>query len=285
MISTNYSDGTKLSKYTSNGVVALNASITTGVDLVRLPAPAVFIVEDDVYSVDTWEGTKRTRRYWKKGSVAFLPANTELTCTPDHPYRENMLSLDSDRLISKCTSVLEGHKVELFYDDITSEEITTLARLLHRMVESGEHAAWPLFLDSLVLAMTVAVCRHYSATADKIVTNMENASGMTSARMSRVLDFIEANIGERIQLEQLAEAAALSPYHFSRSFKKATGKTPLQYVMERRVREAMALLKTTSKSAAEIAHECGFASQSHFAGAFKAEVGHTPGEFRRIMID
>ena len=75
--------------------------------------------------------------------------------------------------------------------------------------------------------------------------------------------------------------ARLSPFHFSRAFKQATGSAPHQFVIARRVRRAQLLLAAGSCSQAQIAYETGFASQSHFASTFRRVTGMTPGQYRR----
>ncbi|MDB5312349.1 MAG: marA [Gemmataceae bacterium] len=82
-------------------------------------------------------------------------------------------------------------------------------------------------------------------------------------------------------LGQLAAVARLSPYHFARQFKAATGLPPHQYVIARRVERAKQILQDgTGLSLAEVAAEAGFSDQSHFSHHFKRIVGVTPGQFR-----
>jgi AraC family transcriptional regulator len=80
----------------------------------------------------------------------------------------------------------------------------------------------------------------------------------------------------------MAAVARLSPYHFARQFKKATGLPPHQYVIARRVERAKQLLQAkTGLSLAEVAARAGFSDQSQFCHHFKRLVGVTPGQFRR----
>ncbi|MGF1475695.1 MAG: helix-turn-helix domain-containing protein [Geminicoccaceae bacterium] len=96
----------------------------------------------------------------------------------------------------------------------------------------------------------------------------------------RARDFIEANLGEELSLAAIAGEACLSPHHFLRAFKAATGKTPHRYVQERRVDLCRRLLETTDLPLADIAYQCGFASQSHMTTVFGSAVGTTPGRYR-----
>jgi AraC family transcriptional regulator len=104
--------------------------------------------------------------------------------------------------------------------------------------------------------------------------------GLTRLRLKRALDYIQANLGSEIHLEDLARAVGLSPFHFAKLFKLSTGSTPHQYVLQRRLERATELLRSAELSLSEVALECGFADQSHFANVFRRFMGVTPSQFR-----
>jgi AraC family transcriptional regulator len=74
--------------------------------------------------------------------------------------------------------------------------------------------------------------------------------------------------------------AHLSPYHFAHFFKHSTGFSPHRYVIKRRVERAMLLLATTNRPNTFIAHEVGFASESHLATHFKRLTGLSSKHYR-----
>jgi AraC family transcriptional regulator len=97
-----------------------------------------------------------------------------------------------------------------------------------------------------------------------------------------VVDHIEDHLDGDLTLAHMAEAAHLSVYHFARRFRAATGQTPHQYVIARRIERPRQLLDGESDlTLVEIAGRVGFSDQSHFARHFKRIVGVTPGRFRR----
>jgi AraC-like DNA-binding protein len=106
---------------------------------------------------------------------------------------------------------------------------------------------------------------------------------LSPPKLKRVIEFIEANLNESIGLDDLAEAAGLSPNHFLRVFKLATGETPYQFLRARRLERARQLLADNAMPLAELALECGFANQAHFTAAFSREVGISPGRYRRAV--
>ena len=100
-------------------------------------------------------------------------------------------------------------------------------------------------------------------------------------RLRAVVEYIEGHLEAGPSLGQLAAVARLSPYHFARQFKRATGLPPHQYVILRRVERARQLLEAgTGLPLAEVAAHVGFSDQSQFTQHFKRIVGVTPGQFR-----
>lgn len=274
-----YNADSVLRRFDSNGLFAVEAHEAVEINRATLPAHAVFLVSDQVDTDDVWEGQRLPRRSWVSGDVAFMPARSELRSVADRRYRETVISL-SDRLLVETThAYIERSAAAIRYDKIDTPEIAGIVGTLHGLITSGEMLSWPLLTDSLALAMTAAVVRHFSPQeAERFEAKR---AGLSAVRRRRTVDFVEANIGTRFDLSTMASAASLSPFHFSRMFKKTMGVSPVRYVLQRRVREAQALLRGSTKTLAEIALECGFASQSHFTTAFKKAVGVTPGRYRK----
>jgi len=104
--------------------------------------------------------------------------------------------------------------------------------------------------------------------------------GLDDGRLRRIVQFIDANLQNDIRLKDLARVANLSPFHFSRAFRKATGGPPHRFVRDRRLERARELLKDSSTPLAEIALICSFSSQSSFNRAFTRAYGVSPGKFR-----
>ena len=103
------------------------------------------------------------------------------------------------------------------------------------------------------------------------------ASPMDARRLNRTFEFIEAHIDERLSIGTLAAIAAYSPFHFARSFRLATGWSPHQYVMARRLEHARSLLIDGDSSTVEsIAQRCGFVNLSHFRRLMRTRLGFLP---------
>jgi AraC family transcriptional regulator len=108
----------------------------------------------------------------------------------------------------------------------------------------------------------------------------EHRGGLPIGKLRIVEDYVRDRLSEDISVEALAELVELSPFHFSRVFKQATGMSPLRFVTRERIVRAQQLIRETSRSLIEIALEVGYTSPSHFAQVFRRVVGVAPTEFR-----
>jgi len=99
-------------------------------------------------------------------------------------------------------------------------------------------------------------------------------------RVSAALHQIEARAHEPISLHDLAGTAAMSPYHFLRTFRVVVGMTPHQYVLHTRLHRAAVRLRRTDDSISAIAFDAGFNDLSTFNRRFRRMMGLTPGAYR-----
>lgn len=103
-------------------------------------------------------------------------------------------------------------------------------------------------------------------------------SGLRPVALARVMDYIHANMDQKITLDTLAAIAGISPFHFVRMFKVSTGETPHQKIMAIRITVASKYL-LQGRSLLDTAMSCGFVDQSHFSRTFKKHYGITPRQF------
>ncbi|MGC9934553.1 helix-turn-helix transcriptional regulator [Priestia aryabhattai] len=98
--------------------------------------------------------------------------------------------------------------------------------------------------------------------------------------LNDVIAFIDQNSEKPLSINDLANIASLSVYHFSRKFKKLTGLSPHEYLILKRLTNAKFLLKNTTFSINKISDMIGFSSPSHFIATFKKHMNMTPKEFK-----
>jgi AraC family transcriptional regulator len=143
----------------------------------------------------------------------------------------------------------------------------------------SRHPAGQLYADSLANTLAAHLLRHYTISGGKLSVT---SGGLSGRRLRRATEYIEENIERDLSLAEIAEAVALSPFHFTRSFKLATGLTPHQYLIKSRVDRAKRLLEKTDLPLAEISYRAGFNSQSHFTTVFRRMTRLTPKAYREV---
>ena len=138
--------------------------------------------------------------------------------------------------------------------------------------------AGSLLVESLANVLAVHLIRHITGPRRELVS----ADGaLPSHKLRRVIEYIMENLEGSPTLEQMAAVVHLSPYHFARQFKAATGLPPHQFLITRRVERAQQILRGRGNlSLAEVAIGVGFSDQSQLCFHFKRIVGVTPRQFR-----
>jgi AraC-like DNA-binding protein len=95
----------------------------------------------------------------------------------------------------------------------------------------------------------------------------------------RAKDLVDARYREQLDVRALARAARLSPAHFSREFRRAFGESPHQYLLNRRLERAAALLRTTDRTVSDICFTVGLRSVGSFT-SFGRMFGMPPTAYR-----
>lgn len=96
----------------------------------------------------------------------------------------------------------------------------------------------------------------------------------------RVRGYVQQHAPRRITLDELAGVAGMSKYHFIRTYRRLTGRTPMADVRMERLRQAQHLLITTTLPLKEIAPRVGLGDEYHLGHVFRRHLGGTPGAFR-----
>jgi AraC family transcriptional regulator len=138
-----------------------------------------------------------------------------------------------------------------------------------------------LYADSLAQLLAVNLLRGHSSLGIRDRRTLDApAGGLTPTALSTVVDYVQDNLASDLALEQLSGVVHLSPFHFARAFKIATGLSPHQFVVQRRIERAQHLLTGTDLPLPAVAQASGFSDQSHLARHFRRQVGATPRTYR-----
>ena len=201
-------------------------------------------------------------QFWKHALFIIFPRHT-LDETAWHLYRLLSRPVVFSDIVAPCPI-----------------DLASVVKLLFAEVARPECLGRRLLIDTALIQLAVTLLRHlhgnYSGRSG-------TTSGSTAAQMqiARAVDLIHSAFQTDLCLDDLADAAAMSRYHFLRCFKHHAGSTPYAYLQQVRLQHAAALLRDSSKAITDVALDCGFTSLSRFSGAFRRRFGATPSAYRR----
>jgi AraC family transcriptional regulator len=151
-----------------------------------------------------------------------------------------------------------------------------LLALLHGALTAGPPPS-DSFVQGMGQALTAHLVQHYRIAAGG---RRFARGGLPAYKLHRIIAAMRATLAEPFDLARYARMAELSPFHFSRVFKQATGLAPSRYVQRLRVEEARRLLCETDRSVIDIGLALGYDSPSHFSQVFRRHAGVTPTAYR-----
>ncbi len=150
---------------------------------------------------------------------------------------------------------------------------------IHRAVRDemlSPLAAGSFYLESLGHVMTGYILRHHAVTSGRRTIR----GTFSAAQLERINRYIDDHMAKNFSIHDLASHMKLGPQRFAARFRMTTHLSPWQYVQQRRLARAKALLSNGRMTLTEIALTLGFSSQSHFATAFRKGIGISPKRFR-----
>ena len=146
---------------------------------------------------------------------------------------------------------------------------------------SGQHDG--IYADAVRLAILAKLFSR-SAKPDRPEATSRTKTALPKWRLKRVIDYVDANLADKITLASLAQAVGLSRMHFAAQFRAAMGVPPHEFVLRRRIECTQRLLLETDSTLVDIALSVGFQTQAHFTTVFKRFVGDTPHRWRSATL-
>lgn len=170
-----------------------------------------------------------------------------------------------------------------FHNVITREEQPNLCRLVKALIEcDGKKMS---FRKERLLALLGL----FSIDMHTLFANLDNQSGKIShktellKRLNSSIQYLGCHFNHPLAIDKLCKLSNLSPSHFRRIFRQATGRSPREYLLHLRIGMAMAELRREEHSISEIALICGFNSLSSFNRQFKLQTGKSPREWNKLQ--
>lgn len=152
-----------------------------------------------------------------------------------------------------------------------SQTVAVLEEIIDETLRKNPH--YELLCVSRLLHLLSMIQRERSASDDQKKTPW-NSVAYAIQHMNRYCN-------ENRRLEEYAAMCCMSKYHFLRVFRQVTGRTPLEYRNEIRIRHARELLENSFLSVSEIGETLGYTSPAYFSDAFKRQIGISPATYRK----
>lgn len=217
--------------------------------------------------------------FYSKGDLLITPSDTTLFTQADGDVQIVQVRIKDSFVRNVAEEALAQN-----YDRITlvprfqtrDPQLEAIAMMLltelHQDSFSGQ-----LYVDSLANILAIHLLRQHGTTRPHLPIY---DGGLSQPQLLKVLDYIDAHLGDEIKLADLAQLIDISQFHFGRQFKQSLGLSPYQYLLQQRVERAKQFLKKADRSIVEIALDCGFNSHSHFGRKFRQLTGVTPKAYR-----
>ena len=175
---------------------------------------------------------------------------------------------------------MEGKRVELL-DRVGFEDpaAARIMELLSGEADIGEPSA-RLFVEQAIDLLCIQLLRKHTALSIP-VTRLP--AGLAPWQVKRVTAYMLERASESLTLDELAGVIHLSRFHFCTAFRLATGKTPHEWLVIKRIDMARKLLEDRVLSITEVGLAVGYGTPSAFTAAFRKIVGCTPTDFRRRL--
>ncbi|MFA6290402.1 MAG: AraC family transcriptional regulator [Victivallales bacterium] len=151
---------------------------------------------------------------------------------------------------------------------IKNESLVEQAKTLWVFSEKGGSNIGPE-LDGMTLSLM-----------NRYFRNLKAGTVDSGSFMDKAINYFDAHYTEDISVCDVADACGLSKGHFTRIFKKASGKSPIEYLMSVRIRNANRLLENTTLTVREISRLSGYQNEFYFSRAFKKISGMSPSQYR-----
>lgn len=214
-------------------------------------------------------------------------------------YMADLRMLDSFFILFRAEPLMRNHTSEPLHLTLSDEQFEELEPLLNAIYQysAPRNPADSIFCNSNALMLITSLCRIYTKnniSGSMIQDTPGTESGGTSTVQSllpqasdedeaflHTLAMIHEKYYEKLSITQLAKTAQLSRSSFLRRFQEVCHMPPAKYLTRRRIEAAQYMLSNTVLSVSEIAIRTGFYDAAHFSRIFSAEVGFSPGQYRK----
>lgn len=208
----------------------------------------------------------------KEHDLIVINPNTEHTekSGVDHPLEYIALGIQGLAFSSPDDP---GLQVTFFnYKQEQNVYLFYLQQLIEEVVNQKED--YELLIQNILEILLLKMMRKKAFTLE------ETSTKKISKDVAFIKNYIKQYFREEINLDTLAEVGHINKYYLAHSFKKAFGVSPIEYLIQTRIRESKILLETTNYPISNISTITGFSSQSFFSQSFKRVTNLSPSQYR-----
>ncbi len=230
-------------------------------------------------AVYAYSGTPERRGIRKTGYSHLISANHNIKGYTPEPTDHVVFKIATTRLRHLALTTFEDDCFALrtegipFFDSSIYQIACSVRDELCADMPGGS-----IMIESLTTMLGVHLLRKHSNLRQQ---SREQRLTLAPHKLILITDYVHNHFNRDISLAELANLADMSPFHFSRCFKDATGQSPSQYITSKRIEFVQRELVSSNRSLVELSLAAGFSSQSHMSRMFKQNIGISPGTFRK----
>lgn len=226
------------------------------------------------------------------GETVLVPANVEMKidfpeANKNNPTQCTAIAIDIN-LIQKTLDFLnekypkEGHNNfwQLYNDNYFFYNNQALAKTINKIIQESmsDAISKDILVDLSIQELLVRIIQSQTS-----IRYEKKDLLFSNSPMKAVLEYIEKNITQQIKIEELSNIAYMSISSFYKNFKLEFGMTPLEYIINKKIKYAKKMLSNHQINVAEVSYASGFEDYSYFIRIFKKHEGITPKQFQLMQ--
>jgi len=233
-----------------------------------------YFINDRTYKVEKGDLVLINRRNLHKTTYGGSLMHERILIIFDEPFIQDVSRLSAD------IDLLQAFHQNINIIKLAKAEQSLVERYLFNIIQeakakdAGHEAHVRLTMGEFLIFIARKTIHTQQASSA--------AHNPMNGKMQEIVRYLNAHYMENITMGNTAENFYISAFHLSRTFKKATGFTFIEYLNSLRIREAQRQLKESRASVSAIAAQVGYESQTHFGRVFKRITGLSPLQYRNM---
>jgi AraC family transcriptional regulator len=223
---------------------------------------------------------KRFSSRTRVGTITLIPEGQDGRWDIGGPIEVSHVYLPDERIQAAAQALNCSRGIELIgpvaFDDPAAARILELLSREAKTEDLGSR----LFMEQAVDLLCTQLVRGHSSLG---ALEADAPRGLADWQVKRVTTYMREHLSEEVGLEELANLAGLSRFHFCSAFRQATGQSPHAWLVAQRIAESRRLLAMPELPITEVALAVGYQTPSAFTAAFRKITGMTPSDYRRQL--